>query len=76
MQGYPRRTGHSGEFWKMVVRWRREEQTPPVFLPREPYEHEQYEKTCQCSYEISPDLRDVLKGPGVLARSTLGEQLV
>ena len=38
----PRWMGHGGEFWKNVVRWRREWQTTSVFLPWEP--HEQYEK--------------------------------
>ena len=32
---------------------------------REPHKHEQYGKTSRCSYEISPDLRDVPKKPGV-----------
>ena len=36
------RLGHSEEFWQNMVHWRREWQTTPVFLPREP--HEQYEK--------------------------------
>ena len=36
-------------------------------LLREPHEHEHYEKTSQCSYEISPDLRDVPKEPGVFS---------
>ena len=41
MQGYPRQTGHSGEFSQNMVSWRREWQTTPVFLLREP--HEQYD---------------------------------
>ena len=36
-------------------------------LLRELQEHEQYEKTSHCSYEISPDLRDVPKKPGVFS---------
>ena len=40
IQGHPRRMRHSGEF-QSVVHWRREWQTTPVFLPREPHEHEQ-----------------------------------
>ena len=36
MEGHPRWTGHSGEFWQNVVHWRREWQTTPVFLPWEP----------------------------------------
>ena len=39
LQGHPRQTGHSEEFWQNVVHWRREWL---VFLLREP--HEQYEK--------------------------------
>ena len=42
MQGHPRQTGHSGEFWQNVVQWRREWQATPVFLWWE--SHEQYEK--------------------------------
>ena len=42
MQGYPRWTGHSEEFWQIMVHWRRDRQITPVFLPQEP--HEQYEK--------------------------------
>ena len=41
MQGQPRQTGHSGEFWKNVIHWR-EWQTTPVCLPWEP--HELYKK--------------------------------
>ena len=37
-QGHPRRTGHSGEFLKNMVRWSREWQTIPVYLLREPHE--------------------------------------
>ena len=39
LQGHPRQTGHSEEFWQNVVHWKREWL---VFLLREP--HEQYEK--------------------------------
>ena len=42
MQGHSRQTGYSEEFWQYVVHWRREWQTIPVFLLREPYE--QYEQ--------------------------------
>lgn len=35
---HPRRMGHSGEFWKNVVHWRREWQAIPGFLPWEPLE--------------------------------------
>ena len=42
MQGHSRQTGYSEEFWQNVVHWRREWQTIPVFLLREPYE--QYEQ--------------------------------
>ena len=42
MQGHPKLTGHSEEFWQNVVHWRRKWQTTPVFLLQEP--HEQYEK--------------------------------
>ena len=42
MEGHPRWIGHSGEFWKNTVHWRREWQIIPVFLPGE--RHEQYEK--------------------------------
>ena len=41
MQGHPRQTGHSGEFWQNVVH-RKEWQLTPVFLPQK--SHEQYEK--------------------------------
>ena len=37
MWGHPRQTGHGGEVWQNVVHWRREWQTTPVFLPREPH---------------------------------------
>ena len=40
--GYPRWTGHGGEFWQKMVHWRREWQTTSVFLFWEP--HEQYER--------------------------------
>ena len=43
MQGHPGQTGHSEEFWQNVVQGRREWQTIPVILLREP--HEQYGKT-------------------------------
>ena len=36
LQGHPRQTGHSEEFWQNVVHRRREWQTTPAFLPREP----------------------------------------
>ena len=42
MQGHPRQTGHSEEFWQNTVHWIREWQTTLAFLPWEP--HEQYEK--------------------------------
>ena len=42
VQGHSGWTGHSEELWPNVVRGRREWQTTPVFLPREP--HGQYEK--------------------------------
>ena len=42
MQGHPKQTGHSEEFWQNVVHWRRRWQTAPVSLPPEP--HKQYEK--------------------------------
>ena len=38
MQGYPRQTGHSREFWQNVIHWRREWQTTPVYLAWEPHE--------------------------------------
>ena len=38
VQGHQRQTGHSGEFWQNVVHWRKEWQTTPVFLLREPRE--------------------------------------
>ena len=40
--GHPRWTGHGGEVWQHVVRWRREWKTTSVFLPWDP--HEQHEK--------------------------------
>ena len=42
VQGYPRPTDHSEEFWQNVLHWRRKRQPTPVFLPGEP--HGQYEK--------------------------------
>ena len=42
VQGHPRQTGHSEEFWQNMVHWRKKWQPTPVFLPGEP--HEQYEK--------------------------------
>ena len=42
IQGHPRWTGHSKDFWHNVVHWRREWQTTPEFLPWDP--HGQYEK--------------------------------
>ena len=42
MQGHPRWTGHSEDFWQNVAHWRRKQQTTPVFLLREP--HKQDEK--------------------------------
>ena len=38
----PPKTGHSGEFWKEVIHWRRKWQTTSVFLLGKT--HEQYEK--------------------------------
>ena len=44
--GHPRQTGHGGEVWQNVVRWRRECQTTSVFLPWEPHkQYEQYEES-------------------------------
>ena len=42
MQGHPRWTIHSGEFWQNVIYWRRKWQTTPVYLPWET--HELYKK--------------------------------
>ena len=42
LQGHPRQTGQSEEFWQNMAHWRRKWQPTPVFLPQEP--HEQYEK--------------------------------
>ena len=36
-QGHPRWMGHKEEFWQNMIHWRREWQTTPVFLPREPH---------------------------------------
>ena len=38
MQGHPRQTGHSEEFWQNLVYWKRKWKHTPVFL------HGQYEK--------------------------------
>ena len=43
MQGHPRQTGQSGEFWWNVIHWRREWQTTPAYLLWEP--HELYKRT-------------------------------
>ena len=40
--GHPRWSGYGGEVWRNVVHWIREWQTTSGFLPWEP--HEQYEK--------------------------------
>ena len=37
MQGPPKWTGHTGEFWQNMVRWRKKWQATPVFLLQEPY---------------------------------------
>ena len=42
MQGHPRWTGHSEEFWQNVVCWRGKWEPIPIFLVGEP--HEQYEQ--------------------------------
>ena len=42
VQGHPRQTGQSEEFWQNVVPWRKGWQITPVFLPQKP--HEQYKK--------------------------------
>ena len=42
IQGHPRWTRHSREFWQNVVHWRRDWQNTPVFLPLKP--HQQYDK--------------------------------
>ena len=52
MEGHPRWMGHSGEFWKNMVHWRREWQIIPVFLPGEP--HEQYENSKRYDMEDEP----------------------
>ena len=38
MSGHPKWLGHSGEFWKNVIHWRREWPTTPVYLLWEPHE--------------------------------------
>ena len=38
VQGHPRQTGHSKQFWWNIFQWRRKWQTAPVFLPWELYE--------------------------------------
>ena len=52
MQGHPRQTAHSQEFWQNLVHWRREWQTTPVFSPQEL--HERYEKTKNMTPEDEP----------------------
>ena len=42
VQGHPRQTGHTEEFWQNMVHWRRKWQPKPVFLSGKP--HEQYKK--------------------------------
>ena len=39
VQGYPRLTDHSEEFWQNGVHWGRKWQPTPVFLPGEPRGH-------------------------------------
>ena len=45
LQYLPRWTGHGREVWQNVVHWRREWQTISIFLPWEPHEEYEYEKT-------------------------------
>ena len=52
MQGHPRRTGHSEEFWQTVIHQRSKGQPTPVFLPQEL--HEQYEKAKNMKPEDKP----------------------
>ena len=54
MQGHLKWTGHSGEFWQSMVHWKREWQATPVFLLREPHEHEWYEKAKHMTLEDEP----------------------
>ena len=42
IQGHARWTGHGEELWQNMVHWKREWQTAPVFLLKEPYK--EYEK--------------------------------
>ena len=51
-QGHPGWTAQSGKFWQNMVRWRREWQTPPVFLPQEP--HGQHKKAKRYDTEEEP----------------------
>ena len=44
MQGHPRQTGHSEEFLQIMVQWRRQWQTTPLFLLREPHERNEKAK--------------------------------
>ena len=50
--GHPRQTGHGGDFWQNMIRWRREWQTASAFLPWEP--HEQYEKAKRYNLKDEP----------------------
>ena len=52
LQGQPRWTGHSREFWQNVVHWSRKWQATPIVLLQEP--HEQYETAKRYDAEDEP----------------------
>ena len=72
MQGHPRQTGHSEEFWQNVIHWRRVWQTTPVCLPQEP--HELYEKAKR--YEHQQMSSAVWKGSNMLLEKSRERLLI
>ena len=49
VQGHPRRTGYSREFWQNVIHWQREWQTTPGYLLWGP--HELYKRSKRCGIQ-------------------------
>ena len=51
LQGHPRQTGLSGEFWQQTVHWRRKWQSTPAFLTGEARDSMKKQKNTTLEYE-------------------------
>ena len=59
MQGHPRWTGHSKQFWQNVVHWRRKWQTTPWFASRIRWTVQKDKKIWQWKMSTPPQPRSV-----------------